>query len=267
MEKNARVIIVTSGKGGVGKTTTTTNISAALARSGNRVLAIDGDVGLRNLDIVMGLENRIVYNLCDVVEGACRLEQAVIRDKRIEGLCLLPAAQTRTKDSVSQEDMLTIIGQAKKLYDFIIVDSPAGIESGFRNAAVGADEGVIVCTPDMSSVRDADRIIGLLESMGKKPINLVVNRVRPKGDESLDVSDVLDVLSVDLLGVVPEDSSVVVSTNKGEPLTLSPQTRAGKAFENIARRISGEDVGLMNLEEPARLDLFRGIRRVFGFAG
>jgi len=226
---DTRIIVVTSGKGGVGKTTVTANISAALAKEGYSVVAIDADIGLRNLDVVMGLENRIVYNLVDVVEKSCRLEQALVRDKRVNNLYLLPAAQTRTKDAVSPEQMLELCESLRGSYDFVIIDSPAGIEGGFRNAAVAADEALVVATPEVSSVRDADRIIGLLESDGKRSINLIVNRYRPqmvKKGNMLDVSDVSGILAVKLLGVVPEDEEVVVSTNKGEPLSLGHNSPA-----------------------------------------
>lgn len=247
---SARVIVVTSGKGGVGKTTTTANVSMALARKGKKVVVVDGDIGLRNLDVILGLENRIVYNLVDVIEGNCSLKAALIRDKRVEGLTLLPAAQTRTKDCVTAGQMKDLCEQLKPDFDFIILDSPAGIESGFRNASAGADEALVVTTPDVSAVRDADRIIGMLESQGKSSIRLVVNRLRPgmvQSGEMLSVDDVLDILSVKLIGIVPEDDSVVVSSNRGEPLTLSPSSYAGMAFDNIARRILGEEVPFIDV--------------------
>jgi septum site-determining protein MinD len=262
-----RVIVVTSGKGGVGKTTTTANLAFALARSGRKVVAIDADIGLRNLDLVMGLENRIVYTLVDVVEGNCRLPQALVRDKRVDTLHLLPAAQTRTKDAVSPEQMEELCGELRGAFDLILIDSPAGIEAGFRNAAVGADEALVVTTPELSAVRDADRIIGLLESMRKGPIRLVVNRLRPamvrKGD-MLDVKDVVEILAVDLIGVVPEDEGVVTSTNKGEPLTLSEQGLAGRAFGNIARRLMGEEVPFLDLNPPQDEGFLARFRRLLG---
>ncbi|MDR3254835.1 MAG: septum site-determining protein MinD [Synergistaceae bacterium] len=247
----SRIIVVTSGKGGVGKTTTTANLAVALASMGNRVVAIDGDIGLRNLDVIMGLENRIVYTLIDALEGICRLNQTLIRDKRIENLYMIPTAQSKTKDAVTSEQMKGICEDLRNDFDYILVDSPAGIEAGFRNAAAGADEALVVTTPEVSAVRDGDRIIGLLESMDKSPIRLIVNRIRPqmvkKGD-MLSVSDVLDVLAIDLIGMVPDDESVVTSSNKGEPLTLSTDSPASRAFKNIASRIAGNDVPFQDLD-------------------
>lgn len=245
-----RIVVVTSGKGGVGKTTTTANLAASLAKDGYKVVAIDGDVGLRNLDVIMGLENRIVYTLIDVVEGACRLNQALIRDKRIENLYLIPTAQSRTKDSVSAEQMMALCEELREEFDFVLIDSPAGIESGFHNSAVAADEAIVITTPEVSAVRDADRIIGLLESMEKAPIRLIVNRIKPSmvtRGEMLDVQDVLDILAIDLLGIVPDDESIVTSANKGEPLTLGSTSLAAKAYSNISKRISGEEVPILDL--------------------
>jgi septum site-determining protein MinD len=246
-----RAIVVTSGKGGVGKTTTTANLSMALAKLGKKVVVVDGDTGLRSLDLIMGLENRIVYNLVDVIEGACELKKALIRDKRVDGLYLLPTAQTREKDCVNEEQMKHLSDELRKDFDFVIFDCPAGIEAGFRNASAGADEALVVTTPDVSPVRDADRIIGMLESQGKKQIHLIINRMRPKmmrSGDMLGVDDVLDILSVSLIGVVPEDDAVVKSSNKGEPLTLDPGCPAATAFMNIARRITGEEVPFMDIE-------------------
>ena len=247
----SRVIVVTSGKGGVGKTTTTANLAVALAQMGHRVVAIDGDVGLRNLDMVMGLENRIVYTLIDAVEGICRLNQALVRDKRLDTLYMLPTAQSKTKDAVSTDQMIQVCKELRPDFDFILIDSPAGIESGFRNSAIGADEALVVTTPEVSAVRDADRIVGLLESMGKSPINLIINRIRPhvvaRGD-MLTVSDVLGVLAIDLIGVVPDDESVFSSTNKGEPLTLGGSSPAAVAFSNIANRITGNEVPFLSMD-------------------
>ena len=249
----SRVIVVTSGKGGVGKTTTTANLAVALAQMGHKVVAIDGDVGLRNLDMVMGLENRIVYTLIDAVEGVCRLNQALVRDKRLETLFMLPTAQSKTKDAVTTDQMIQVCNELRPDFDFILIDSPAGIESGFRNSAIGADEALVVTTPEVTAVRDADRIIGLLESMGKSPISLIINRIRPhvvaRGD-MLTVSDVLDVLAIDLIGVVPDDESVFSSTNKGEPLTLGGVSPAAVAFSNIANRITGHEVPFQSLDVP-----------------
>jgi septum site-determining protein MinD len=262
-----RVIVVTSGKGGVGKTTTTANIATALASIGNKVVAIDGDVGLRNLDVVMGLENRIVYTLIDALDGNCRLNQTLIRDKRVENLYMIPTAQSKTKDAVSMEQMEKVCDELKNDFDYIFIDSPAGIEAGFKNAAAGADEALVVTTPDVSAVRDADRIIGLLESMGKSPIRLIVNRIRPnmvKRGDMLGVSDVLDILAVELIGMVPDDESVFTSSSRGEPLTLSSETRAAVAFRNIASRITGNDVPFINLDEPQSGGLFGFLRKAFG---
>ena len=261
-----KTIAVYSLKGGVGKTTTTANLAVALANEGYRVVAIDGDVGLRNLDVIMGLENRIVYTLVDVIEGTCRLNQAMIRDKRTENLYMIPTAQSRTKDAVSAEQMLDICGQLRKEFDFVLIDSPAGIEAGFRNAAAGADEALVVTTPEVSAVRDADRIIGLLESMEKAPISLIINRIKPdmvKRGDMLSTEDVLDILAVDLIGVVPDDESVVTSSNKGEPLTFSNSSRATKAFLNIAKRICGNEVPFMDLSDDQK-GFFSSLKRIFG---
>ncbi|PKL02004.1 MAG: septum site-determining protein MinD [Synergistetes bacterium HGW-Synergistetes-2] len=264
---DSRVIVITSGKGGVGKTTTTSNLSVALARGGHRVVAVDADIGLRNLDVVMGLENRVVYNFIDVLEGNCRLNQALVRDKRVDNLFLLPAAQTRTKDAVSSEQMEELCNLLRQEFEYILIDSPAGIESGFRNAAVGADEALVIATPEVPAVRDADRIIGLLESMGKAPIRLIVNRLRAqmvRDGEMLDVSDVLDILAIELIGVVPEDDSVVKSANRGEPLTFSDVSPAALAFQRIAMRLTGKDVPFPKLDEENGRGLFAGIRKLFG---
>ncbi|MDO9508145.1 MAG: septum site-determining protein MinD [Thermovirgaceae bacterium] len=267
---DTRIIVVTSGKGGVGKTTVTANLSARLATEGYSVVAIDADIGLRNLDVVMGLENRIVFNVVDVIEEACKLQQALVRDRRIENLFLLPAAQTRTKEAVNSKQMKELCDSLRGKYDFVIIDSPAGIESGFRNAAAGADEALVVVTPDVSSVRDADRIIGLLESGEKKSIALVVNRVRPamiRSGKMLGVSDVSDILAVSILGIIPEDDNVVISTNRGEPLTLGSPSPAARAFENIAGRILGRDIPL---PDPGSLDekgLLAGLKKMFGRQG
>jgi septum site-determining protein MinD len=264
-----RVIVVTSGKGGVGKTTTTANVSFALAKEGYKVVAVDADIGLRNLDVVMGLENRVVYNFIDVIEGTCRLPQALIRDKRVDNLFLLPAAQTRTKDAVNPEQMIELCNMLKKEdFDFILLDSPAGIEGGFKNAAAGATEALVVTTPEVPSVRDADRIIGLLESMGKNPIRLVINRVKAnmvREGEMLDVQDVLDVLAVELIGIVPDDDSVVKSANRGEPLTYGDSSPAAQAFRNIASRLLGNDVPFMKLESQEGLGFFSGLKKLLGF--
>ena len=244
------IITITSGKGGVGKTTATANVSTALAMHGKQVVAIDSDIGLRNLDVVMGLENRIVYDLVNVIEGACRLRQAMIKDKRLEGLYLIPAAQSRDKTAVSPKDMISICEQLRPDFDFILIDSPAGIEQGFKNAVAPADQVLIITTPEVSAVRDADRIIGLIEAEEKGPARLIVNRLRPdmvqRGD-MLDTTDVIDVLSIDLLGVVPDDETIIVSTNRGVPAVMENNSSAGQAFRNIAGRLLGEDIPFMDI--------------------
>ncbi|HIP96122.1 MAG TPA: septum site-determining protein MinD [Anaerolineae bacterium] len=254
----ARILTITSGKGGVGKTTATANLGAALALQGQRVVTIDADIGLRNLDVVMGLENRIVYDLVDVVEGRCRLRQAMIRDKRLSELYLLPAAQTRDKTAVSPEDMVRLTDQLRPEFDFIIIDSPAGIEQGFRNAIAPADEILIITTPEVSAVRDADRIIGLVESEEKDTIYLIINRLRPdmvRREDMLATSDVVELLAIDLIGIVPEDEHIIISTNRGRPVALDNNSPAGQAFRNIARRVIGEDVPFMVIREnPSLMD-------------
>ncbi|NMC78986.1 MAG: septum site-determining protein MinD [Chloroflexi bacterium] len=248
----ATVVTVTSGKGGVGKTTTTANVAVALATGGQKVVCIDGDIGLRNLDVVLGLENRIVYDLVDAVEGRCRVKQAMIRDKQLQELYLIPAAQTRDKSAVSPSDMVRLCDELRPDFDWILIDSPAGIERGFRNALAPADMVIVVTNPEVSAVRDADRIIGLVESEEKGPARLVINRLNPsmvKRGDMLDAADVLDLLAIELIGIVPEDQSVIVSTNRGQPIVLDPKSRAGLAFQHIARRLKGEQVPLMNLDE------------------
>lgn len=245
-------LVITSGKGGVGKTTTCANLGVALASMGYKVVMVDADIGLRNLDVVMGLENRIVYDLVDVVEGYCRLRQALIKDKRIEGLFLLPAAQTRDKTAINPDQMKELVTALKEDHDYVLVDCPAGIEQGFRNAVAGADRAIIVTTPEVSAVRDADRITGLLEASGFEKPELVINRIKPKmvarGD-MMDIPDIIDILAIDLLGVVPDDDYIVVSTNRGEPAVMMDSSRAGQAYRNIARRIKGDEVPFMDLTE------------------
>ena len=260
----ARVIVITSGKGGVGKTTTTANIGAALADKGHKVLLIDTDIGLRNLDVVMGLENRIVYDLIDVIEGRCRVSQALIKDKRCPNLVLLPAAQIRDKNDVSTDQMKELIFSLKESFDYILIDCPAGIEQGFKNAIAAANEAVVVTTPEVSATRDADRIIGLLEAAGIKNPRLVINRLRidmVKDKNMLSVEDILDILAVKLLGVVPDDENVVISTNKGEPLVYKGDSLAAKAFKNIASRIEGVEVPLLDLD--IKMSILEKIKFVF----
>jgi len=245
------VIVITSGKGGVGKTTTTANIGAALALSGKKVVLVDADIGLRNLDVVMGLENRIVYDLVDVVEKVCRLKQALIKDKRFEGLYLLPAAQTKDKTAVSPQQMQELCEQLKEEFDYVLIDCPAGIEQGFKNAIAGANSAIVVTVPEVSAVRDADRIIGLLAANDLMDPKLIINRIRidmvRRGD-MMNIDDTIDILGVDLLGVVPDDEKVVISTNKGEPAVLDEDSLAGQAYRNIARRLMGENVPIMDLD-------------------
>ena len=254
MEKcMSEVIVVTSGKGGVGKTTTSANVGTGLAKLNKKVVLIDTDIGLRNLDVVMGLENRIVYNLVDVVEGNCRYKQALIKDKRYPNLYLLPSAQTRDKTSVSPEQMKALTDELREEFDYIILDCPAGIEQGFKNAIAGADRALVVTTPEVSAIRDADRIIGLLEANDLKRSDLIVNRIRmdmvKKGDMR-SIDDVVDILSINLIGAVPDDENIVISTNNGEPLAGN-DTLAGQAYMNICKRVMGEEVPLLDLSEKS----------------
>ncbi|MDV2684905.1 septum site-determining protein MinD [Alkalihalophilus lindianensis] len=258
-------IVITSGKGGVGKTTTTANIGTSLALSGKKVCLVDTDIGLRNLDVVMGLENRIIYDLVDVVEGRCKLKQALIKDKRFECLYLLPAAQTKDKHSVEPEQMKHIVNELKQEYDYVLIDCPAGIEQGFKNAVAGADKAIVVTTPETSAVRDADRIIGLLEQEDVSAPKLVVNRIRGhmmKNGEMLDVDEIASILAIDLIGIVVDDEDVIKYSNKGEPIALHTGSKASIAYRNIARRILGESVPLMSLEEEK--GIFAKIKKFFG---
>ena len=247
----SEVIVITSGKGGVGKTTTSANVGTGLAVLGKKVVLIDTDIGLRNLDVVMGLENRIVYNLVDVAEGNCRMKQALIRDKRYPNLYLLPAAQTRDKSAVTPEQMIKLTDDLKDDFDYILLDCPAGIEQGFYNAIAGADRALVVTTPEVSAIRDADRIIGLLEHAQIGSVDLIVNRIRAdmvrRGD-MMSLTDVQDILAVNMIGAIPDDENIVISTNQGEPLVGS-DCLAGQAYSNICRRILGETVEFLNLEE------------------
>jgi septum site-determining protein MinD len=267
LEMKSRVIVITSGKGGVGKTTTTANLGTALAMMGKRVVMIDTDIGLRNLDVVMGLENRIVFDIVDVVNGNCKLKPALIKDKRFDGLYLLPAAQTKDKNAISPHQMKNLTNELRKEFDYILVDCPAGIEQGFKNAVAGADDAIVVATPEVSSVRDADRIVGLLEASGLNNARLIINRLRSKmvkrGD-MMDVDDILDILSIELLGVVPEDESIVVSTNRGEPAVMETASRAGGAYRRIARRLTGEKVAMLSMDEEnvTFVDRFRKILKL-----
>lgn len=258
------VIVITSGKGGVGKTTATANIGTALAQMGKKVVLLDTDIGLRNLDVVMGLENRIVYDLVDVAEKRCRLKQALIKDKKLDTLFLLPAAQTRDKTAISQADMTKITSKLREEYDYVLIDCPAGIEQGFKNAIAGADRAVVVTTPEVSAVRDADRIIGLLEAAGLKDPKVIINRIRPdmvRKGEMMDIGDILEILSVELVGIVADDEEIVISTNRGEPVAKNDFSIAGKCFRNIARRFNGENVPFMNRE--FHVSFWQKLRSVF----
>jgi len=252
----AKVVTITSGKGGVGKTTITANLGAALAALEQRVVCIDADIGLRNLDVVLGLENRIVYDLVDVIEGRCRLRQAMIRDKRNSGLYLIPAAQKRDKSAVSPSDMVRLCDELRGDYDWIIIDSPAGIERGFRNAIAPADLVYVITNPEVSAVRDADRIIGLAEAEEKGPARLVINRIKldmVRKGEMLSADDVVELLAVELIGMVPEDENIISSTNRGAPIALNGKSKAGQAFRNIAMRLQGQEVPFVDLEDGGGL--------------
>jgi len=252
----AKVITVTSGKGGVGKTTAVANIAVGLASQGLKVCCIDGDIGLRNLDVVMGLENRIVYDVVDVIEGRCRLRQAMIRDKRLPELYLIPAAQTRDKSAVSPSDMVRLCDELRSEVDWVLIDSPAGIERGFRNAIAPANRVIVITNPEVSAVRDADRVVGLLEAEEKGPASLIINRLNPnmvRNHDMLSAEDVLDLLAIELIGVVPEDESVIIGTNRGAPISLDGKSKAGQAFRNIASRLMGQQVPFLDLESSSGL--------------
>lgn len=259
------VIVVTSGKGGVGKTTSTANIGWALSNLGKKVVVIDGDIGLRNLDVVMGLESRIVFDLVDVVEKKAKLKQAMIKDKRFENLYLVPAAQTRDKDAVTPEQMKELVSELREEYDYILVDCPAGIENGFKNAIAGADRAIVVTTPEVSAVRDADRIIGLLEANEITDIKLIVNRIRidmVKSGDMLDIEDIIEILGIKLIGSIPDDESIVIATNRGEPVTNYDKSMASKAYQNIAKRVMGEEVDFINLNVED--GFFKKLQKMFG---
>lgn len=258
-------IVITSGKGGVGKTTTTANIGTALALMEKKVCLIDTDIGLRNLDVVMGLENRIIYDIVDVTEERCKLKQALIKDKRFDYLTLLPAAQTSDKSAVTTEGMKKIINELKQEYDYIIIDCPAGIEQGFQNAIAGADKAIVVTTPEKSSVRDADRIVGLLEKEDIESPKLIINRIRNhmmKSGDMLDIDDIIQILSIDLIGIVIDDDEVIKAANHGEPVAFQPNSKASIAYRNIGRRILGETVPLQSLEDEE--GMFKKVKKFFG---
>jgi septum site-determining protein MinD len=254
-------IVVTSGKGGVGKTTTVANIGTALAQKGHSVVLIDADIGLRNLDVIMGLENRIVYNLVDVIEGKCRTQQALIRDRKLTKLCMIPAAQTREKDAVQPEQMKDLCADLTNEFDFVLIDCPAGIERGFKNAIAGAHSALVVTTPEVSAIRDADRVVGLLEANLLNDIHLIINRVNQKmvkkGD-MMSTADIVTLLSIPLLGVVPESEEVVISTNRGVPLVHDRGSKAGRAFQRIAARLNGED---LPIEDEQHEGFFGRVKR------
>jgi septum site-determining protein MinD len=258
------IFVVTSGKGGVGKTTTTANIGTGLASLGHKVVLVDADIGLRNLDIVLGLENRIVYDITDITGGHCRLRQALIKDKRYEGLFLLPAAQTKDKTAVNPEQMKKLCEDLESEFEYVFIDCPAGIEQGFRNAIAGARKAIVVTTPEVAAVRDADRVIGLLEAAEMRNPKLIVNRIRPKmvryGD-MMGIDDIIDILAIELLGVVPDDENMVISTNRGEAVVTNERSRSGQAYRNIVRRIKGEEVPVMDLNSNG---LLGKIRRIIG---
>lgn len=259
-----KVYVITSGKGGVGKTTTTANIGTALAVKGYKVALIDADIGLRNLDLIMGLENRVVYDLVNVIEKKCKLGQALIKDKRQKELYMLPAAQTRDKDCVSGEQMKELCDELKKDFDYILIDCPAGIEQGFKNAIAGADGALVVTTPEVSAVRDADRIIGLLEANGLKKPKLIVNRIRVdmvKRGNMMSVEDIQDLLAVEVIGIVPDDENIIITSNRGEPAAMNDKTLIGEAYRNIAGRICGEDIPYIKFDTESFISR---VRKMFG---
>lgn len=259
-------IVITSGKGGVGKTTTTANLGTALALQGKKVCLVDTDIGLRNLDLVLGLDNRIIYDLVDVVEGRCKVHQALVKDKRVDDkLYLLPAAQTTDKNAVTPEQMKKLIDELKREYDYILIDCPAGIEQGYRNAVAGADRAIVVTTPEISAVRDADRIIGLLEQEDIEPPKLIINRIRKdlmNNKDTMDINEITSHLSIDLLGIIVDSEDVISSSNKGEPVVMDPNNKASLGYRNIARRILGESVPLMSLQEENK-GVFKKLISIF----
>ncbi|MBD2577716.1 septum site-determining protein MinD [Oscillatoria sp. FACHB-1406] len=262
----SRIIVITSGKGGVGKSTVTANLGTVLAQRGHKVAVVDADFGLRNLDLLLGLENRVVYTAIEVIAGDCRLEQALVKDKRQPGLVLLPAAQTRNKEAIAPEQMKQLIDQLSKTQDYILIDCPAGIELGFRNAIVAATEAIIVTTPEVTAVRDADRVIGLLEANGVKTIRLLINRLKPqmvKANDMMSVEDVLEILAIPPIGIMPDDERIIVASNRGEPLVLDDKASLpGLAFNNIARRLEGESVPFLDFMS-ANEGFFSRLLRLF----
>ena len=263
-----KTIVVTSGKGGVGKTTATANLGAALGLRGRKVVVVDTDIGLRNLDVVMGLENRIVYDLVDVVEERCRLNQAMIRDKNIKDLYLIAAAQTRDKSAIQPQQMIDLCGQLKREFEYVVIDCPAGIEQGFQNAIAAADRAILITTPEVSAIRDADRVIGLVEAAEIPTPDLIINRLRPgmvKQGDMMDTSDILELLSVRLLGYVPDDEKIIVATNRGMPVVHNSNSWSGEAFRRIAARVDGEDVPFLQLENGN--GLLSRFRKIFAGQG
>ena len=262
----SRIIVITSGKGGVGKTTVTANLGMAIARSGHRVALVDADFGLRNLDLLLGLENRVVYTAVEVLAGQCRLEQALVKDKRQEGLVLLPAAQSRSKEAVTPNQMKKLLSVLSEKYEYVLVDCPAGIETGFQNAIAAASEALVVTTPEIAAVRDADRVVGLLEAQGIKRIHLIVNRLKPamvQAEQMMSVQDVQELLAIPLIGVVPDDERVIVSSNRGEPLVLAENlSLPGIAIHNTAQRLKGDKVPFLDLMAEHD-NLLNRIRRLF----
>ncbi|MCC8014714.1 MAG: septum site-determining protein MinD [Eubacterium sp.] len=261
-----KVIVITSGKGGVGKTTTSANIGTGLAQLNKNVLLIDADIGLRNLDVIVGMEDRIVYDLTDVIEGNCRLSEAIIKDSKLQNLSLLPAAQTKDKTSVTPEQMEKLCAELKESYDYVIIDCPAGIEQGFKNAIAGADMAIVVAVPEVSAVRDADRIKGLLEQAGIKEPKLILNRVRPemvKSGDMLSLEDIKEILCIESIGVIPDEASVIIASNKGIPVINSENSLAAAAYKNIVKRIEGEDVPLLDLNKKQKVGLIARIKRIF----
>lgn len=253
------IFVVTSGKGGVGKTTTTANLGVALARLGKQVALVDADIGLRNLDLVLGLEKRIVYDVVDLAEGRCQPRQALIKDKRLPGLFLMPAAQTKDKESVSESQMARVVHTLGADFDAVLIDCPAGIEHGFRNAVAGADEAIVVTMPEVSAIRDADRVIGML---GTRRARLVVNRVRPdmvRTGDMLSVDDVAQILSREVLGVVPDDEEIIDTTNRGQPVSLDPSRRLSAIYFTMARRLLGENIPALELQDDG---LWNRLRRI-----
>lgn len=267
-------IVVTSGKGGVGKTTTTANLGVAIAMLGKKVAVVDADIGLRNLDVILGLENRIVYDLVHVIEGECRMKQALIRDKRVDGLFLLPAAQTRDKNAVTPQQMRDLVAKLKEEFDYVLVDCPAGIEQGFKNAVAGADRAVIVTTPEVSAIRDADRIIGMVEAAELPEPELIINRYRPNmvaSGDMMNKDDILEILAIPLVGIVPDHQDIIISANRGIPVAFDEKSMVGEAYRQVARRINGEDLAVIELTEDngfwSTLMRWMGLGQAQGVAG